>query len=496
MKKIIIIGGGISGLSSGIYAQLKGFESIVIEKHLIPGGECTGWDRKGYHIDGCIHWLLGTKEGTYAYKLWQEVGALENTDIYQPDSFFAYNYKGTRIFLYRDLEQLRCHFLEISTDDSILINDFCDDLQALGDGDDLQEKPLDLMNLKDIFEALGTMRKQGKLFQKYGRMTIISFAKQFKHPGIRKMFEGFSPAKDFSIALLMVALGNFSSGNAGIPKGGSKAFALRMGDKYTSLGGKLHCNTSVKKIIIENSIAKGVLLEDNTTLYGDYIISSCDPKVTFTQLLDEKYKDKALELRYNAPETYLLASSVYVSLAIEDILATHPRSECLPIPHFQVNKDSISHLVYTHYRYEEGFAPEGKTVMTIPVNVFGEGAYQYWKKLNQDSTAYYCEKERIGKAVIDGFLIHYPEFAGKVHLLDVATPLTYNRYTGAYLGAYMPFFMTTKSKMMPLHTGKIKGLKNCYLSGQWIVTGGGLPGALLSGKEMIQRICKKEKVKW
>lgn len=38
MKKVIIIGGGISGLSSGIHAQLKGFESIVIEKHLIPGG--------------------------------------------------------------------------------------------------------------------------------------------------------------------------------------------------------------------------------------------------------------------------------------------------------------------------------------------------------------------------------------------------------------------------------------------------------------------------
>jgi phytoene desaturase len=64
MKKIVIIGGGIAGLSAGIFAQKNGFESTILEKHHTTGGECTGWDRRGYHIDGCIHWLVGTKEGT------------------------------------------------------------------------------------------------------------------------------------------------------------------------------------------------------------------------------------------------------------------------------------------------------------------------------------------------------------------------------------------------------------------------------------------------
>jgi len=45
MKKVIIIGGGISGLSAGIYAQKAGFQSIIYEKHHISGGECTEWDR-------------------------------------------------------------------------------------------------------------------------------------------------------------------------------------------------------------------------------------------------------------------------------------------------------------------------------------------------------------------------------------------------------------------------------------------------------------------
>lgn len=62
MKRIVIIGGGISGLTAGIFAQKTGFESIILEKNHTMGGECTGWERQGYHIDGCIHWLVGTKK--------------------------------------------------------------------------------------------------------------------------------------------------------------------------------------------------------------------------------------------------------------------------------------------------------------------------------------------------------------------------------------------------------------------------------------------------
>ena len=81
MKKIVIVGGGISGLTSGIFAQKYGFESIVLEKNSVAGGECTGWDRQGSYIDGCIHWLTGTKKNTELYDLWCEVGALDGIDI-------------------------------------------------------------------------------------------------------------------------------------------------------------------------------------------------------------------------------------------------------------------------------------------------------------------------------------------------------------------------------------------------------------------------------
>ena len=33
MHKIVIIGGGIAGITAGIFAQKNGFDSIILEKH-------------------------------------------------------------------------------------------------------------------------------------------------------------------------------------------------------------------------------------------------------------------------------------------------------------------------------------------------------------------------------------------------------------------------------------------------------------------------------
>ena len=67
-KKVIIIGGGVSGLTTGIYLRKSGYDVEILEKNAIPGGACVGWERKGCYIDGCIHWLVGTKPGNPYYE--------------------------------------------------------------------------------------------------------------------------------------------------------------------------------------------------------------------------------------------------------------------------------------------------------------------------------------------------------------------------------------------------------------------------------------------
>ena len=56
---MIIIGAGIAGLATGVYAQMNGYESVIYEHHSKAGGLAAAWKRKAYLIDGGIHFLIG-----------------------------------------------------------------------------------------------------------------------------------------------------------------------------------------------------------------------------------------------------------------------------------------------------------------------------------------------------------------------------------------------------------------------------------------------------
>ena len=45
MAVFVIVGGGVAGLSAGIFAAKEGHRAIVIERQDIAGGNLTGWRR-------------------------------------------------------------------------------------------------------------------------------------------------------------------------------------------------------------------------------------------------------------------------------------------------------------------------------------------------------------------------------------------------------------------------------------------------------------------
>lgn len=127
MKKVIIIGAGISGMTAGIYLQKAGFETEIYEKNAVPGGQCTGWKREGYMIDNCIHWLTGTKEGSGLNELWKEVGALgDGIEVYKKEKFFSVELAGETLTLWRDKDRTRKELLALSLEDEAEINQLMD----------------------------------------------------------------------------------------------------------------------------------------------------------------------------------------------------------------------------------------------------------------------------------------------------------------------------------------------------------------------------------
>lgn len=492
MKKIIVIGGGISGLTSGIFAQRAGFESVVLEKNPIPGGECTGWDRKGSYIDGCIHWLTGTKKDTELYDLWCKVGALENIEIINMDYFYAFDFDGRTIYFYNNYDKLREELISVSPTDEKIIDEFISSCKSLREMRVPVSKPMDMMNMIDMIKMGKGMMSAGMVMQKYSKITVKEFSERLKSPILQKIFKCFMP-ENYSVSQVMFSYATVAEGNGGIPVGGSRKMAMRVAEKYKSLGGDLRLNSDVEEIIVKDGVAVGVRMKGGEIIKGDYVISACDADVTLNKLLGGKYKDKQLQPLYDNLVDNPIQSNVFVSYAVDGDVSDIPYSFVFKAEPYAVANKTEHNVGMRVYSYDDTLISNGKTTVASFVLQTPE-QFDYWKELYKDKSAYNAEKQRIANEILERIMKKFPNLKDRVEVLDVVTPVTYERYCGAYKGSWMAFMQTPKSKGMQSHNGIVDGVKNLQLSGQWVYSPGGLPCAVATGKFAVQRICKQEKM--
>ena len=54
---VVVIGAGVSGLTSAALLSKAGLSVLVLERDSRPGGYLAGFRRKNYRFDSAIHWL-------------------------------------------------------------------------------------------------------------------------------------------------------------------------------------------------------------------------------------------------------------------------------------------------------------------------------------------------------------------------------------------------------------------------------------------------------
>jgi phytoene dehydrogenase-like protein len=78
-----------------------------------------------------------------------------------------------------------------------------------------------------------------------------------------------------------------------------------------------------------------------------------------------------------------------------------------------------------------------------------------------------------------------------VRMLDMATPLTFWRHARSWRGAYEGWMPSSDAFFG--HVAKtLPGLQDFYMAGQWVEPGGGVPTALMSGRQLVQILCERE----
>lgn len=490
-KKIIIIGGGISGLTAGIYGLENNFEVEIYEKHLIPGGQCTGWNRDGLYIDGCAHWIVGTNPKSDLNVVWKHIHAFdENSKVYETEYFTKFDVNGDIITFYADLELLEKEFLRVAPEDKKQIKKFIKAIKTYQKIKIPLRKPIDQMNLIALTKYGLSMLPVVRYLFKSMHTSTYEYAQKLKSPILREVFDRIID-KRYNIHSLFYIMQALSKKDAGVIEGGSRKMAINIKNHFESLGGKLYLGKEVSHVLIEDNKAKGIVLADGQTIKADYVIASTDAYHTVYKLLEGKYKDPYYEKRFNNRIDNPLQQAIQSSFRINKDMNDYPKMLNIKIAPLKIGDCIIDYVSIRNHSFDKSLY-NASSVTTILMNV-DDSVYDYFKALSKED--YKKEKERIGNQLKEEIKKYHNLEENEISVIDVTTPLTYERYANAYRGSYMSFVTTKKVKGL-MRKGLIKGLDNFVLAGQWIMAPGGLPIAIFTGKHAIARICKMNKTKF
>lgn len=503
-QKIAIIGAGISGLAVGTYLQMHGFETQIFEQHSKPGGLCTSWRRGEYTFDGCIHWLLGSAPANPFYRLWNELLEMPSIrfhnhrlrmDIEVPchtDRF------GSKVFhLYTHLDELEAYLLNIAPEDARPIRKLIRSMRTI----QRFEVPPMIQSVPSLLPLREKMKMITLLpfvfhYLHWKDETNFTYAKKFKNAFLREAFELLYDGQEVKLLILTMPLAFYDRDAAGYPLGGSEQFARRLESKYLSLGGKIHYQCAVDKILHSNGKATGLTLTSKVRHNADIIISAADWHFTLFHALDGKFADSMAQKLKELQGLQVYSSMFMVSLGIGCNFTHHPHYFRFPLNEPLVSPDgSVYNRFEVHtYNYEPEFAPAGRTVVAL--TLYTDQA-DYWIDLRaMDYQRYQKAKTDFAQKLIDIYHQKIGDIKTHIEVTDIATPATYHRYTRNWKGSLQGWYPGRNLMASSPVKWELRGLKNFYMTSHWNTPGGGLPVVVKSARDLAQTICHRLRVPW
>jgi phytoene desaturase len=476
-QHMVIIGGGLAGLSTGCYARANGFKTTVLEHNLALGGVCTAWQRGPYTVDGCIHWLTG---GPFL-GVYRELGIIPPVTLRPIQRFATYRNveDGFEVEVTDDVEKLRQVLQRLGPDDAREVDRMIAGARAVAEMDPGLETPPELASLRQQMSRLWDLREQVGEVAHFRHSVREWGGGHLKSARLRRFVSSLAPEESPTLVLLFM-LGYLGRGWLSRPIGGTTSFRDALISRYLALGGETHIDTTVEEILVEGDRAIGVRTTDGTIVDADVVVSTSSGPETVLRLLAGRYGAEATRLRLE--KWKMFSPILLVSYGVDRPMSDVPGTLVLDgMPTLRVGGREDAGLTVRIFNDEPAVAPPGHTV----VQVQAQTDYAFWATRG---TGYGAAKEAAAATLLSSLEPVLPGLRQSVRMTDVATPLTFWRNARSWRGAFEGWLPTPESFFG--HVDKtLPGLKAFYMAGQWVEPGGGVPTALLSGRHAVQIAC-------
>lgn len=484
----VIIGAGIGGLFSAFKLSCAGKRVLLIEKEPLPGGYATTFKRKGFSFESAVHCVDSLDEGGEMREFLEETGIAREVDFIKLKGF------GRVIFPEHDFV--------VNADRGDFINFLKDNF------------PAEAENIGRLFYEFDKFYRQFDRFCDYGmpgwmkmaltpflypyiiRMSILSigqvidnFIKDKKLKAIITAiwgFMGLPPSRLSAFYFLIVLRGYYFTPTAYI-RGGFIRLFHAMVNKMEQAGSRVQFNTAVTKIVTGHGKKLNCVLTDKGDEFkAKVVISNLNPIDTLCRLIDSEVLKEQYSRKLRSLEKSTSAFQVYLGLKVPaKELGMDQAMFCIntTYDHEQAfaavlagDYDKCPIAAVDHTQIDPGLAPPGKGSLLI----FALDSYSRWKKLGQQE--YRARKTEVAYKLIARLEKYLPGLAQNIEVMEIATPLTMERFSSCPEGAIYGFAQTVNQSSINRLSQKTR-VKGLILAGAWTRPGGGVHGAFVSAMD-------------
>lgn len=490
-KKVLVVGAGIAGLSAAVRLQHAGYDVEVFEQGSIPGGKMHQIKADGHTFDVGPTLVMMPQ-------IYRDVFELADRD---PDDYIPMQKLDPIYEVYFKDKPYRHYSLS----------------------SDLVEI-MKMTEAKGPENALGFIKYLSAIYERYQVALDHFITRPFRKPSdfynpfmlrqalklktfdsADKMMASFMPDKDlqqmlsFQTLYIGVSPQNGPSLYNIIPmielfygvwfiKGGMHTMADQMARLLTELGGKIHYNSPVERILTDGKKVNGlrVLGKD---IPAHYVVSNADFPYAITELVQEP----AARGKFTPAKIDSMDYSCSCLVFYWGVEGDCPDQACHT---FVIGEDLDDNLksifdgrlikdpsIYLHIpsKADPDMAPAGKSSFyaLIPVSELETAQYEW----SDDTVGYYREKAIDTLSQLPGLA----DLRQRISVERIFTPEDFKQNFNAYRGATFGLQPTLRQSNHWRPQAKSMQCEGLYFAGSSTHPGAGVPIVLQSGK-----ICAEE----
>jgi len=430
---VLIIGSGISALTSGLLLAQRGKKVILLEQYIKPGGYMHSFRRFDETFDTGAHYIGAMGEGQPFRVLLEYLGVYQD-DLFSPlnpQAFDMLSFPSGKIAIPQGYENVISEWCAVFPDQKDAVRKYFAMVEKVcgyfptykyNDAPEMFFPPEALeLSLKSVVEGLTSHRGLQAAIYAYCNL------------------HGVFP-EDVAFGFHAIVTDSLIRGPYGL-KGGGDRLTQKYVQEIEKLGGKVLCKHQVSNIDVANRHAKKITCANGAEFSAEWVISSIHPKSTFRLLSTQDifppvFKDRIRNLKESI--------GIFGMYAVcKERPPTNPATN-----YYFFRSDDPRDMFSAPSPGEEPpviFMSSPKREWTtdeknFPMSLHVAGPFEWfapWEKerYGRRSPEYKTFKQVISNSIWNAVDKHEPGLSAKVSQTLTSTPLTHLHFNGSEEGS-------------------------------------------------------------